>query len=326
MSTLTTDVVLTTARYGKDKVRLFRVKRGSDGVHYIVEYNVTLLVEGDIDASYTQADNSVVVATDSMKNITYYLAKVSDYILVPEHFALHLGTHVLSKYAHLQKVLITIEQLRWSRITVSGQDKPHTHAFHRDGDDKRVVQVALEKTDGKALVAKVTAGIADLLVLKSTGSAFEGFIRDEYTTLAEVSDRVLSTSVDLEYRFAPVSIPVPTDPNLLDFGIPKNIRDAKGTVWDALGVAERARTSTLDLFATDESASVQATLFKMGERVIAENAGVEQATYKLPNKHYLAVDMGYLGVDNLTPAKAEVFVPVAAPSGLISATISRKQT
>lgn len=68
---------------------------------------------------------------------------MSDHILVPEHFALHLGTHVLSKYAHLKKAFITIEQLRWSRITVSGQDKPHTHAFHRDGDDKRVVQVVV---------------------------------------------------------------------------------------------------------------------------------------------------------------------------------------
>ncbi|KAN0092580.1 hypothetical protein V8E55_003364 [Tylopilus felleus] len=322
----TPDVVLTSARYGKDIVRVFRVKRESDGVHYVVEYNVTLLVEGHIDVSYTKADNSVVVATDSMKNITYYLAKVSDHILVPEHFALHLGTHVLAKYAHLQKAFITIEQLRWSRITVSGQEKPHTHAFYRDGDDKRVVQVSLEKTDGKTLAGKVTAGIADMLVLKSTGSAFEGFIRDEYTTLVEVPERILSTSVDLEYRFSPVSIPIPTDLQLLDFATPKNIGEAKGTVWDALGVAERARRSTLDLFATDESASVQATLFKMGERVIAENAGVDEATYKLPNKHYIPVDMRYLGVDNLTPAKAEVFVPVAAPSGLISATISRKQT
>lgn len=124
-------------------------------------------------------------------------------------------------------------------------------------------------------MAKVTAGIVDLLgmsanptivianvhsfpaVLKSTGSAFEGFIRDEYTTLVEVSERILSTSVDLEYHFAPVSIPVPTDPKLLDFGMPKNIVDAKGSVWDALGVAERARTATLDIFAVDESASVQ---------------------------------------------------------------------
>ena len=94
-------------------------------------------------------------------------------------------------------------------------------------------------------------------VLKSTGSAFEGFIRDEYTTLVEVPERILSTSVDLEYRFSPVSIPIPTDLQLLDFATPKNIGEAKGTVWDALGVAERARRSTLDLFATDESASVQ---------------------------------------------------------------------
>lgn len=124
----------------------------------------------------------------------------------------------------------------------------------------------------------MTAGVADLLgmstkqtilladvhflsaVLKSTGSAFEGFIRDEYTTLVEVPERILSTSVDLEYRFAPVSIPIPTDPELLDFGFPKNVGEAKGTIWDAPGVAERARTATLDLFATDESASVQVRL------------------------------------------------------------------
>lgn len=51
MSSPTANVTLTSARYGKDKVRVLRVKRESDGVHYIVEYNVTLLVEGDIDAS-----------------------------------------------------------------------------------------------------------------------------------------------------------------------------------------------------------------------------------------------------------------------------------
>ncbi|EGN99429.1 hypothetical protein SERLA73DRAFT_182401 [Serpula lacrymans var. lacrymans S7.3] len=97
-----------------------------------------------------------------------------------------------------------------------------------------------------------------------------------------------------------------------------------GSVYDGEGVAERARTATLDIFATDESASVQATMFKMGQRVIAENAGVEAVTYALPNKHYIPVEMKYIGVDNTTPANADVFAPVAAPSGLISATISRQ--
>jgi len=63
--------VLASARYGKDKVRVFRVVRDPESkVHNVVEYNVTVLVEGAIETSYTQGDNSVVVATDSMKNIT----------------------------------------------------------------------------------------------------------------------------------------------------------------------------------------------------------------------------------------------------------------
>ncbi|KAF9231346.1 hypothetical protein BU15DRAFT_56253 [Melanogaster broomeanus] len=321
----TPEVTLKSARYGKDKVRLFRVKREGT-FHYVVEYNVTVLVEGDIDVSYTEADNAVVVATDSMKNITYYLAKVSDHILIPERFALHLATHILSRYAHLHKAFITIEQLRWSRINVSTEEKPHSHSFYRDGDDKRVVNVVVSaySGDGKNLTGTVSAGISDLLVLKSTGSAFEGFIRDEYTTLVEVPERILSTSVDLTYTFSPVSIPIPTDPKVLDFSVPKNLEaEGTGSVWDAVGVAERARTTTLDMFA-DESASVQASLFKMAQRVIAENAGIQEVTYKLPNKHYIPVDMKYIGVDNMTPSQAEVFVPVAAPSGLISATISRK--
>ena len=73
------------------------------------------------------------------------LAKTSPHVLVPERFALHLGTHLVSKYAHLNKAFITIEQLRWQRIPIAqgaGQTpKPHSHSFYRDGDEKRVVEV-----------------------------------------------------------------------------------------------------------------------------------------------------------------------------------------
>lgn len=291
--------VLTSARYGKDLVRVFRVVRGTE-FHQVVEYNVTVLLEGDIDTSYTVADNSVVVATDSIKNITYYLAKISPHILSPERFALHLGTYIVSKYAHIHRAYVTIEKLRWSRITLSGNVDPHPHSFVRDGNDKQTVEVEVDASAGKdKLSAKVTSGITDLLVLKSTGSAFHGYVHDEYTTLPEVSDRVLSTSVDLAYTFTPLSLNAPTDAQKLTFPIPEGF--LPGSVWDADNVAIRARNGTLDIFALDESASVQATLFKMGQRVIAENAGVESVTYKLPNKHYIPVNMGYLGVDNITP-------------------------
>jgi urate oxidase len=314
--------VLTSARYGKDFVRVFRVVRDGE-FHQVVEYNVKVLLEGDIETSYTVADNSVVVATDSMKNITYYLAKTSPHILSPERFALHLGTYIVSKYAHIHRAFVTLEKLRWSRIALSANDHPHPHSFVRDGNDKQIIEVEVDASAGKdKLSAKVTSGITDLLVLKSSGSAFYGYIQDEFTTLPEVDDRVLSTSVDLTYTFAPLSLSSPTDDKKLDFNVPESF--ALGSVWDAVNVATRARNATLDIFALDASASVQATLFKMGQRVIAENSGVDSVTYKLPNKHYIPVNMGYIGVDNTTPANAEVFVPVSAPSGLISATISRK--
>ncbi|KAF9526336.1 uricase [Crepidotus variabilis] len=318
---------LTAARYGKTLVRVLRVVRDGSW-HNIVEYNVDVLLEGDIATSYTDADNSVVVATDSIKNITYYLAKISPHILSAERFALHLGTFFVSKYSHISKAFITIEQLRWSRIHVSEEKSPkgHAHSFFRNGDDKRLAKVEVDGSAGKdKLIGKVTAGVKDLLVLKSTGSAFEKFYRDEFTTLVEVNDRIFSTSIDLTYTFAPISIKPPSDERKLDFILPvhKGENGYAGSVWD-LEVPARALAATLDIFATDESASVQATLFKMAQRVIAENALVDHVSYSLPNKHYVPVDMRYIGTDNLTPEKAEVFTPLAAPSGLITATVSRK--
>ncbi|TBU54785.1 uricase [Dichomitus squalens] len=296
---------LSHARYGKDKVRVLRVVR--DGAwHNIVEYNVSVLVEGDIDISYTQADNSVVVATDSLKNITYYIAKTSPYVLVPERFALHLGTHIVSKYAHLHKAFITVEQLRWQRVPIAqgpGQTpKEHSHAFYRDGDEKRTVEVEIDASAGKdKIVARVTSGLKDLLVIKTTGSAFESFVRDEYTTLGEVNDRIFSTSIDLTYTFAPFSIPKPADGEGKVFDAPVSGDAAKGTSWDGDALAASTRNITLEVFALDESASVQATLYKMGQRIIAENPHITSVTYKLPNKHYVPVDLKYIGIDNTSP-------------------------
>lgn len=72
----------------------------------------------------------------------------------------------MSKYAHIHKAFVTIEQLRWARIPLlkNGQISEHSHSFYRDGDDKRVVKAEVDATQGKdKLTAKVSAGINDLL-------------------------------------------------------------------------------------------------------------------------------------------------------------------
>jgi urate oxidase len=92
-------------------------------------------------------------------------------------------------------------------------------------------------------------------VLKSTGSAFENFVRDEYTTLPEVDDRIFSTSVDLRYTFGQVNVQLPSDEKRLVFGV----GNLSGGVhpWEDAKVGARSREITLDVFALDESASVQ---------------------------------------------------------------------
>lgn len=184
---------LASARYGKDNVRVYKVhKDAKTGVHTVTEMTVCVLLEGDIEKSYTEADNSPVIATDTMKNTVYILAKQNP-INPPELFASIVAQHFVDKYAHIHAAHVSVVQHRWTRMAFDG--KPHPHSFFRDGAETRNANATF--TEGKGL--QITSKIVGLLVLKSTGSAFHGFHRDEFTTLPEVYDRILSTEVDASW-------------------------------------------------------------------------------------------------------------------------------
>ncbi|KAJ7851828.1 hypothetical protein B0H14DRAFT_3451138 [Mycena olivaceomarginata] len=216
-------------------------------------------------------------------------------------------------------------------MPVSGDQGPteHPHVFICNGDEKCIVKVEVDTSKGEdKLITSVTAGLSDLLgtvmdaylplindmkinltksaVLKTTESAFTGFVYDKYTTLKEVGNRILSTSINLSYKFSPVGILKPTDADVEQFAVPIT----PGSVWDT-SVPINAHKVTLNTFASDNSASVQATLYRMARLIIVQNTHVQTVSYALPNKHYIPIDMGYLGVENLVP-------------GLITTTVSCK--
>jgi urate oxidase len=292
---------LSAARYGKDNIRLYKVEKDeATKIHTVVEYTVTVLLEGDIDISYTKADNSVVVATDTMKNTTYIIAKQNP-ITPPEQFASILGSHFIETYKHIHSAHITVVQHRWTRMTVDG--KPHPHSFFRDGNEKRLVQADVYRSKG----IDIQSGIADLLVLKSTGSEFHHFIRNDYTTLPDVYDRILSTSVDAKWHWSTFSG--------LD-AVRKNVGKFDET-W------QKAREITFRLFATEESPSVQNTMYKMSEEILAAQPLVSKVDYSLPNKHYFEINLSWHhGLKN-TGKDAEVYAPQSDPNGLITCSVSR---
>ena len=289
------------ARYGKDNVRVYKVHRDeATGVQTVTEMTVCCLLEGDIETSYTRADNSVVVATDSIKNTIYIKAKEHP-VTPPELFASTLGSHFIEKYGHIHVANVSVITHRWTRLSIDG--KPHPHSFIRDSEEKRNVEVRVSRKDG----ISVASSIAGLTVLKSTGSAFHGFVRDEYTTLGETWDRILSTDVDATWKWK-------TFPSLRDV-------EASASKFDKAW--EDARNITLKLFAEDESASVQNTMYKMCEFILEAVPDVANVTYELPNKHYFELDLSWhKGLKNVGK-DAEVYVPQSGPNGLIKCEVSR---
>ncbi|CAI6340345.1 unnamed protein product [Periconia digitata] len=291
---------LSYARYGKDNIRLYKVdKNEKTGVQTVVEQTVCTLLEGDIDVSYTKADNSPIVATDTQKQTTYVLAKQNP-IDPPEQFAAILGEHFVKTYPHIHAAHVKIIQHRWTRMNIDG--KPHPHSFYRDSDEIRVVEAVTRENQGVTIRSK----IEKLLVLKSTGSAFHGFHRDEFTRLPETWDRILSTEVEAGWKWKTF----------------QNVAEVKKIDFNAAW--EKARNITLKTFAEDNSASVQATMYKMCDLILAAVPEVDTVDYALPNKHYFEIDLSwYKGLKN-TGKDATVFAPQSDPNGLIYCTVSRK--
>ncbi|KAF2687052.1 uricase [Lentithecium fluviatile CBS 122367] len=291
---------LSYARYGKDNIRLYKVdKNEKTGVHTVVEQTVCTLLEGDIETSYTKADNSVVVATDTQKQTTYILAKQNP-IDPPEHFAAVLGDHFIKTYPHIHAAHVKIIQHRWTRMAIDG--KLHPHSFYRDSNEIRVVEAVTREGEGITIRSK----IEKLLVLKSTGSAFHGFHRDEYTQLPEAWDRILSTEIEAGWKWKMF----------------KDLTEVKKVDFNSAWV--KARDITMKTFAEDDSASVQATMYKMCDQILAAVPLVEAVDYALPNKHYFEIDLSWhKGIKN-KGKDATVFAPQSDPNGLIQCTVTRK--
>jgi urate oxidase len=278
-------VVLTHAVYGKSQIRLTRVTRHADR-HDLKELCVAVQLEGDFAASYRTGDNRNIVATDTMKNIVYVLAKKQG-IGAIESFGQTVARHFVQTYPQIQTATIDLVEHSWRRIIVDGRDNPH--AFIGDPSEKRTAVVTLTRQG-----VRVESGLDDLSLLKTTDSAFAGFVRDEYTTLPETDDRILATVLRARWLW-----------------------DKTPADWDrACQVVRRALVET---FARHRSLSVQQTLHAMGTAALESCSEIEQITLTMPNKHHLLVNFEPFGLDNPN----EVFVATDQPHGVITGTLSR---
>ena len=276
---------LTGHRYGKARVRVMKILR-EGAVHTLKDLEVAAFLQGDFESSYTSGDNSKVVPTDTIKNTINVFAKqhLGQEI---ERFGLILGEHFLTRYDQVHEAEIQISERRWDRLTVEGE--PHPHSFAA-GNEARIFTHVICGDSTRT----VRSGIRDLVILKSTGSGFENYPKDEFTTLPETPDRILATSFSATWTFRDQ---------------PDHYGRANETILSAM----------LKVFANNYSPSAQTTLFQMGEAALGACPEISKLDLAMPNKHCLLINLASFGLEN----KNELFVPTDEPHGDIQASVTR---
>lgn len=272
-------------RYGKARVRAMKILR--DGpLHTVKEIDLTALLTGDFAAAYTASDNSKVVATDTIKNTVKVLAKehLGEEI---ERFGLALAEHFLRRYEQVESASTEITAKDWQRMRIDGH--PHPHAFSAGSEARAWTRVVCTRAS-----QEIQSGIRGLVILKSTGSGWEGYPKDEYTTLPETNDRILATSFDATWTWSTA---------------PTNYNTANETILGAM----------LAAFANNYSPSAQASVYQMGEAALRACSEIARVDMKMPNKHCLLINLKPFGLENHN----EVFVPTDEPHGQIEGSVVR---
>jgi urate oxidase len=274
--------------YGKSSIRLTKVTRGSRR-HELAELSIDILLEGDFAESYLKGDNRKVIATDSMKNTVYVLAKENKFDAI-EDFAILLARHFRSTYSQVETATVSISQTSWDRIKLGGE--PHPHAFVGGGSERRTCRATIES---KAANPALDGGIADLHVLKTTDSEFSDFVTDRFRTLKDARDRIFATSVEAQWKYV-----------------------AEKPDFNACFASIRA--ALLTTFAAHHSLAVQQTLLAMGEAALTACPSIQSIDLKMPNQHRIPFNLEPFGIKN----DNEIFVPVDEPFGMITGIVTRK--
>jgi urate oxidase len=274
-------------KYGKSRVRLVQVKRKA-GWHDLREWTVEILLQGDFVSCFVEGDNSKILPTDTMKNTVYSLARNSGADCM-EAFAKELIEFLLRRNSQVSAAEVSISEKAWEHLPSGG--KPHPTTFVQASGENQTTKA----TRTRAGEYSIRSGFENLIIMKTSGSAFEGYIQDSLTTLPPATDRLLGTAVHANWNYTRADVAFSS-------------------------LRAKVREILLARFVAHQSKSVQHTLYAMGKAVLEEIAEIEDIELAMPNKHCLLVDLSRFGQDNPN----EIFVPVDEPHGNIQARLRRQ--
>jgi urate oxidase len=278
-------IILGKNQYGKAENRVVRIYRDTPR-HEIHDVNVSTCLRGDFSAAYLAGDQSEVLPTDTQKQTAYAYAKEKGLTSI-EDYGLALARHFVHDVEPVTGARIEIDEYAWERAIVDGAE--HNHTWMRKGQEVRTAAVTVD-ADGEWVIG----GLKDLVILKSTGSEFSGFLSDPYTILEPTNDRVMATSLTAQWRFTSTEVD-----------------------WEQTYAG--VKTQLVRQFALVQSLALQQTLYEMGKAVLETYPSIAEVRLAAPNKHHFVYDLSPFGLQN----NKEVFNADDRPYGLIQATVTR---
>jgi urate oxidase / 2-oxo-4-hydroxy-4-carboxy-5-ureidoimidazoline decarboxylase len=250
------------------------------------DVSMEVLGQGFLPA-YTEGDNSSVVATDTMKNVILRRAHEYDGETL-EGLLYDLGRGFLATYPSMEGLRLWAVRQPW--VAETGR------LFRRVDGDHEVAEIELSRSGDAIALVDHRAGHVGLRLLKTTGSAFTRFARDDDTTLPERQDRPLFIHLDVHWRHRSPADAVGNG----------HVPDA-----DVLAVV-------LGTFDDYVSESIQQLVHEMGVRLLDRFPALSQVSFRGENHTYDPVP----GAEDAEPL-AKTYTSSFPAWGLITLVLDR---
>lgn len=302
--------------YGKLYVPVYRMyARPMKGVKPVPESpfrdtsNILFATEVDLEVfgnnflpAYTEGDNSMVVATDSMKN--FILRESLNFQgSTLEGLLDFLGSGFLNAYPQMESLRITCRELPFSTVQVpqatQGNFGNSEVLFSRSNNDYGFASLDMDRSAGGPTVTAHRCGRLDLKLLKVTGSAFTHFVRDEYTTLPERGDRPLFISMDMYWKYT-------------------NVNDMLASDLSGYLPSEQMRDVVQTVFHEFVSESIQHLMYEMGRRLFDRFPQLAEVSFDGQNRTREPFAISE------TDPKVKVYTDPFPAYGQLKLTMSRK--
>jgi urate oxidase / 2-oxo-4-hydroxy-4-carboxy-5-ureidoimidazoline decarboxylase len=239
--------------YGKGDVIAYRLRR--DGARAstaspVFGANVLLLLYGDAFwKTYTEGDNSALIATDSMKNfIQRETMNFAGNDL--ENYCRFLGDKFLATYGQAEGLQISASEIPYAPIA------GHV-AFTPSGPDVATARLEIDRNG----IVEAISGVRGFKLLRLGGSAFRGFVRDEYTTLPDLHNRPLHMWLDVEWSYL-----------------------TPDAAFSSGAATAQVRQIVRNVFTSFESGSIQQVIYQMGMKMLAEIPAIAELRLEADNR------------------------------------------